>query len=302
MKLSRQIAGSPFFFHGVISAMRMDRLGADSEAPGVFRFLRPVDKGAVLVRCLASGESVLLLCDAALPVQFTSYHPRLVASDPLTLAIEPSDIFEALCDTERFLENVLDLCAGTGAMGFATSFLGTSSTCFCDLNPLASKHLRESSQLPVFEGDVGDVVLIEDMHKTLRTTGQSFTVLAGFPCQPFSQQGLQLHFHDKRALAFRKLLDCLLLLQPQAALLECVPAVLEDEFIQSELAHLASLMGWRVDQTILHLHHQWPMRRSRWYCPLRPAAWGGFPLRPWPLCEPTPKVSDVLPSCMGLLG
>ena len=78
--------------------------------------------------------------------------------------------------------------------------------------------------------------------------------------------------------------------------LECVPPALGDTFVQSEIQRFVQFTGFQVSQTILHLDHVWPSKRSRWWCVLSAPEFGALQLDPFPHLDELPKVSSLIPT------
>ena len=95
---------------------------------------------------------------------------------------------------------------------------------------------------------------------------------------------------------FHGLLEAIFMLQPKAALLECVPGASSDPEVRGALQHLCHLMGWTMNDTELELMHQWPTRRRRWWVLLAPMAWDLSTFGPWPAQSRFDCISKALPS------
>ena len=61
-------------------------------------------------------------------------------------------------------------------------------------------------------------------------------------------------------------------MQSQVYLLECTPAAMTSEWVQSILASFSRQTGFRVQRQLLDLHTYWVSKRTRWWCTVsRPA-------------------------------
>jgi hypothetical protein len=148
-----------------------------------------------------------------------------------------------------------------------------------DINPLACTHLERNSHGTVLRMDLTHPSSAKLIHQQV---GESpGTVTFGFPCQPFSSQGLMLGSSDIRFEVFKSGLQIIYMTQPQSAILECVPA----DVVQS-LQQLADLTNWTVQTVHLDLKDQWPCRRARWWALLFPKEGEQCQLAPWPLDSP----------------
>ena len=254
-----------------------------------------LDAGSTIVVDAGSGVAAVACHDGHLPDRFSVYRAQVLADEPLTIQIMKDDIYPCFACVDHFFPESVELCAGTGAMGSAAAYMGARSLGLVDHNALVCDFLRLRGQGAVYHGDIGDLHVLERLHGDIRASCSSFTLMAGFPCQPFSVQGDRAHFEDGRAATFDKLIRATELLQPQALLLECVPTVAGDSHIAEQLLYLQRVMNWQKEEVILNLDEQWPMKRTRWFCLMRPHAWGKHPLVPWSPLQPRPVIRDVLP-------
>ena len=203
----------------------------------------------------------------------TCYGVKVI--DTTTVEVDHTKMFEASqVDTSFFGREIVELCAGAGAMGHAIEQMGGKVAVAIDHNSLAYEHLRANHEDGVIHGDIRKTEVIEKAHRFLSENGiEHFSVTAGFPCQPFSTQGLQLGNQDGRFDTFRGLLVAVMLLAPQAVLLECVPGASRDPEVQAGLDWLMQKLGWEKREYGTDLSWFWPMRRNRWFCVLAPPAW-----------------------------
>ncbi len=112
---------------------------------------------------------------------------------------------------------IIDLFAGIGGIrkGFEIAFEGNIA---CVLTSEIDKYARET-YVANFGNDClyGDIKLINE-----KNVPNHDILLAGFPCQPFSQAGLRKGFNDTRGTLFFDIERILLEKQPKAFLLENV--------------------------------------------------------------------------------
>ena len=99
---------------------------------------------------------------------------------------------------------------------------------------------------------------------------------------------------DPRCDVFWSGLSLILLLQPQAVILESVPAAGSQIVIQHGLSRLAQVMEWDLPTTQLDLQARWP-RRHRWWALLLPRDWHVLGLQAWPPAATFSTVGEVLP-------
>ena len=146
-----------------------------------------------------------------------------------------------------------------------------------DSNKLAAEHLRRNLGERVIQGSVGDMNTIWKAHQKIAEQGSPpFSVLAGFPCQPFSRQGSCQEHADGRFSTYPQIIKAIILLGPQAVLLECVPNAGKNAKVQEGLQVLMERLGWQKHETVNELSSYWPMRRKRWFCVLAHEDWIRF--------------------------
>ena len=191
-----------------------------------------------------------------------------------------------------FSEMIIELCAGSGAMGVGPTFTGAKVVASVDVNPLACRHLRMNNHGTVLECPLHAPDLVWELH--CQVNGAA-TFLLGFPCQPFSTQGQQLMQLDPRAQTFWQALRVIFLLQGQALLTECVPSAANDAAVRDGLCSLAEHMGWSFQEVNLKLEHQWPCVRHRWWTLSMPLEWEGPALVSWLRSYDHAVIGRVLP-------
>ena len=174
-------------------------------------------------------------------------------------------------------------CSGMGGGIMGLSEQGFECVAACEKGPLAVESLQRNFDFKVIQADLGSTEALIEMHTAKGPIGGWLEV--GFPCQPFSQLGDQRGFNDPRAWTFVKALQCSWSLQLNGLILECVPAVKDNEMIQKHLDELCRHMDLQKTEIILNLDSFWPCRRRRWWAILYPKGW-------------KPIVLDVLPSSM----
>ena len=202
-------------------------------------------------------------------------------------------VLEVTKDPSSFSPNLVDLCSGMGALSIGPLFMGAEIKVCVDSNALACQHLRKNQHGVVLHHDLLDMMVIPEIHAQLQ--GEVATFVAGFPCQPFSSQGMLLGQADRRAKVFWAVLRAAFLLQAQALILECVAAAAQDSALMEGLHSLAEVNGWTFEHVSLRLEHQWPMLRHRWWSTLFPAEWQGVPLHDWGVCNTMVAIDRLLP-------
>ena len=246
-------------------------------------------------RCIdAAGRGCFVVDGADLPLtQITIYDAEVQSlGDSCRLRITKDTwwIESGRCP-HTFSKEVIELAAGFGGITLGTSFLGAKSRLCVDFNPLACTHLRGLGLGPVFELDLTHPCVPRRVHQHCQHSHP--TALFGFPCQPFSSQGLALGLSDERCKAFWAGLRLIYLNQNQAAILECVKGAGTNPTIQQALHLLAEKMDMQFLSTSLDLADQWACRRARWWAMLIPKAWVSTGLRPWPKSDEFQIVGDI---------
>ena len=278
----------------LFSAMRFPSVGETYHA--IVEVIQQLDETMFMVHDVGNATDCLL-CDVPLAMKgrFAVYHLKLQDdTGPMMMAGTKDTWFTEVSSKDSFPSGIVELCAGSGAMGVAASFLGGEILASLDHNALSVEHLRRNHHGCVLQGDVTKIADVLKVHQCV--AGSDFILLSGFPCQPFSTQGMQLHGADPRAEVFHGLMEAIFLLQPKAVILECVPGASSDPDVRAALLDLCALMGWTMNDTVLELMHQWPTRRRRWWVLLAPAAWDLADFKAWPAQSRFDSISKVLPS------
>ena len=195
--------------------------------------------------------------------------------------------------TDAFSPNVIELCAGSGSMGVGASFVGAQVLAAMEINPLALRHLRANRHGQVLAGDVTCMADVRCLHQMINQ--HKFSVFCGFPCQPYSSQGMLNRGADPRALTFKGLIRAIFMLQAQAAVLECVEGAALDGDVREGVEWLCQHLQWQAAETVIDLAQQWCTRRKRWWAVLAPAGWT-LSLPSWPTIARFDRVCRVLPS------
>ena len=110
----------------------------------------------------------------------------------------------------------IDLFSGIGGMRIPFDELGGE----CVFSSELDKFSKVTYKAFFGEEPYGDITTID-----LSLIGAFDILLAGFPCQPFSQAGLRKGLNDERGNLFIKIKEILSLYQPEAFLLENVPGL-----------------------------------------------------------------------------
>lgn len=187
-----------------------------------------------------------------------------------------------------------DACCGVGGFGTAFEFLGGKVVSAIDRAVLAANSYKQNHATTVICEDLGTSRAIHAMHCAQLDFQCQPLMLAGFPCQPLSRQGLRKGHADPRSATLGYILHAARLLHVCAIVLECVSEALRDPHTQHVLQRFACLDGFDLSQTVLQLHTIWPSRRTRWFAVLVRHPWKAPSVNPLPVVQPAPAVQDII--------
>ena len=236
--------------------------------------------------------AVLVLCH--LPIGRLTIYDAKVADVGSLLVLTVNDNTDwHLADLNRqgLSPKILELCAGCGGMGVGASYMGGQIMVAVDHNGLSTSHLMANNHGQVMELDILDEDAAKRIHQAF--ADRPGTTTLGFPCQPFSAQGLQRGAEDARFMVFYAGLRICFLLQTQCIILECVPAAGDSVQVQQALDCIAEALGLVCHQAILDLQAVWPSRRRRWWALLLPAHWESSGLPAWERHNTFDKVGTI---------
>ena len=260
---------------------------------GVFVVSGGGDEKAADGVLLPDMQPCMLMGVSLKPGKFSIYGCRMVQSEPIL-------IFEMDPDTVRCavpelsisdLACSIELFAGFGGMGIAANAVGSKSLAAVDWCPLAGEQLKALGIPTVLVKDIADWKTTRDLHQAIE--GRRPVALMGFPCQPFSSQGLQKAFSDNRALRFFDGLRSIFLTQCSAAVLECVTQAGRQTEVMESLRYLADCMDWEVSTMNFDLGVVWPNKRHRWWAILLPKTWFSGGLASWKASSKYRIVQDL---------
>ena len=225
----------------------------------------------------------------------TFYGLEVFETTPCLVLVPASDFWwkRATDPKEPLAPFLLELCAGFGGMSIGTAFLGAVPAVSVDFSPLSIRHLRANSHGHVLDLDLNDPLAPRSIHAACPDHG--FTGTLGFPCQPYSSQGLMLGWQDKRAFVLLSGLKVFWFTQPQAVILECVAKARSNLDTRHAISIFAQAMGFDVLDLTFDLGTQWPCRRLRWWVLLIPSKWNHHGLQPWPNIAAPLRIGQVLP-------
>ena len=186
---------------------------------------------------------------------------------------------------------VIETCAGIGCLGEGLRQMGFEIVLKHDINPTLL-HLAE--QIHPGPTQQGDICANESIHGICQQVPFSCSVAAGVSCQPHSKLGDKRGSADPRSATLPMTLRMSFLTRQCLIILECVEDVFKSEWVQKVLKTFCKLTGYRMSQGVLHLHHVWISRRSRWWRILSHPTIGRIEWEPFPIFNPPPIVADVI--------
>lgn len=189
------------------------------------------------------------------------------------------------------LADVVELCAGMGCLGFGLQAAGFRTVAKVDWN---QNMLRLASNIDSTPTVCLDICQPNAIGSLCATSPNAGCLAAGIACQPYSRLGDQQAQRDSRALTLPAVLRLAFLGRYAIVVIECVPEAMSCKWVQDTLKHYCQLTGFSMTQDLLHLHHVWPTRRSRWWCVLSHPCIGKIPWGPLPQVDPIPMVSNLL--------
>ena len=212
--------------------------------------------------------------DELLKGEFVCYRTKVIANDPTEVEIDSRlTILDLQKSTKMLGRGLVELCAGAGAMGHALEHVGAEVFAAIDHNTVVCEHLKLNHPERVIQAEIRNMEALFEAHQMAHAKNEPFTLLSGFPCQPFSSQGWMKAEDDSRFATFQDVVYAAHLMKPQLIMLECVSAASKCATIQSNLRELALMMGFEMKQYVFDLAWFWPMKRSRWYCVIGPKEW-----------------------------
>lgn len=192
---------------------------------------------------------------------------------------------------------VIEACSGIGAVGQGFRQCGLTTSCYIDSNEKFCRWIQDRSRIPVIHGSIADSVVIGQVHRI--TQGEQI-LSGGVSCQPFSSLGDRKEQHDPRSISFPSLLRMGFFLNVIGIIMECTKEVMESAWAQSILQAFSSITGFRVSQTVLHLHRTWPAFRTRWWAVVSHPSIPEVHLPPMPDISFAPGVLHLIPRLLDL--
>lgn len=146
--------------------------------------------------------------------------------------------------------NELSLFTGAGGGLLGTKLLGWKHVGYVEFNDYCQRVIAAR----IADGYLDNAPIFGDVRQFIQSgyaeqyRGFVDVVTAGFPCQPFSNAGLQLGADDPRNM-WPATIECLRVVRPKYALLENVPGLLTSGYFGTVLGDLAQSgfdCRWRI--------------------------------------------------------
>ena len=191
----------------------------------------------------------------------------------------------------KALLNVKEACCGIGALGRGLIFLGYSVVAQNDIQEVTVNEATKLSGAAPVQGDISSLRTVIDLWDA---QPGDCTLAAGVACQPYSRLGDRRSFRDERASTLPGTLRAGYLMQSSCTILECVPQVLDDPWVQQVMQNYSSVTGQVFSQTVLSLQKVWAAKRERWWCVVAIPDIAPSSLLAWKPHGPWHSVSDVI--------
>ena len=187
---------------------------------------------------------------------------------------------------------IKEACSGIGGISIGAAFAGGHTVLFSERTEIACSTLRLNQGF-VVEGDISSAEIRARIARHQAGTG--CTLVAGFPCQPYSRQGTGGGLADCRGHTLLHVLQLARQTHADCVILECVSEVQQYPATMQVLHDFAKRTGLRFSEVVLELGDQWASRRKRWWGVFTPAQLPPLSLLPWSVTSPQVVVGDILP-------
>ena len=227
------------------------------------------------------------------PGRYTVYGMTVVSSFLLVLSpTTQATWFLAPKDSGGLPSKLIELAVGFGGMGIGASFFGARPLVSIDNCKLCVDHLRANHHGEILQLDLHDPSTPRLVHE--RCHGVELLGTFGFPCQPYSRQGLRREFNDARALTLTSGLRLLWLLQVKSAVLECVPQAGSNPEVRDLIQKISWAFNWDILELTFDLASQWGSARNRWWIILLPKSWNSVGISSWPFDVSSQSIGSII--------
>ena len=234
-------------------------------------------------------------CEGLQPGPWSLFGYEVVAVQGQVLTIKATQDSCALPKPALGLSSfqcIKETCSGIGGISVGIAHAGGHTVLFSERADIACRTL-ELNQGVVVEGDIASPEIRARIAR--HQAGSGCTLVAGFPCQPYSRQGAGGGLADQRGHTLLHTLQLARQTQADCIILECVSEVQQYPAAMEVLHDFARRTGFQFSEVVLELGDQWASRRRRWWGVFVPAHLPSLSLLPWPVVSPPVVIGDILP-------
>ena len=158
--------------------------------------------------------------------------------------------------------NLAELCCGwmPGAQACRRKSISHATVLASDTNDHVKAFVDNNFDVETWVADVFD--------SALDTAPVAHGVVAGFPCQPYSSEGLGLGRNDERSEVLHPIIKYIRRVKPQFVVLENVTGLLSNADFEKVMAEIVSGLkaDYNIQDTVLNAKdYALPQQRKRWY-------------------------------------
>ena len=208
-----------------------------------------------------------------------------------------SEVIMHCSPTHDSILQLVEACAGIGAVGLGFKACGFQTVARAEMNPVFCKWLSDHEQPNVVQGDIADASVICAIAEHCKGPP---TVTAGFSCQPFSNLGDKLEERDSRSNALPSVLRLGHFLRAPIIILECTKGAMTSNWVQKVLKQFQHDTGYAIHQQIVDLHYLWPAHRTRWWAVLTAPHLNAASIPDAPSIGWTPGILHLMPKLLDI--